>query len=261
MATETKPPAWRADVPVPDAIALLIERVRTAIGAMNAAPPMDGGGTYEQRRAHAAAQHLEFEIAPLVGDELDAAAIVQAIADAAVAQFIRAIAPLTSGRQTMPLNSSRRCLPGERVQIVARPQAALHVERIIIPDAVAANFMIHDIRVGNNSQLSQAGPLPADAFAASVVDAIDTFVDFEAIQTSMDFTVVVEYVGGNREGEVFNAAMLGTVDAAIVPDQHVRDQLLLAAKRQRQRDGQQMTAEQQSALLGAWQQIVGTGAV
>jgi hypothetical protein len=268
MATE-KTPAWRADVPVPEQLVLLIERVRTAIGAMNSAPPMDGGGTYEQRRGHAAAQHLEFEIAPLVGEEtLDAAAIVQAIADAAVAQFIQAVAPVQRlGRQSMPLNSGEtRIRPGQRAEIVSRPQqAALNVERILIPDAIATDFLIHDIRIGGQAQFAQEGALPGDMFATT---AVETFVSFETIQIAMDFVIEVEYVGTNPEGEVFNAVVFGTAEINVTPDQLVREQLLLAANRQAQRDKASApvgvgapvpigTPAERNALLGAWRDIVG----
>lgn len=264
MAIETK--LWRADVPVPEQLALLVERVRTAIGAMNSAPPMDGGGTYEQRRAHAAAQHLEFEIAPLAGEEaLDAAAIVQMIADAAVRQFILTVAPdQRTIRQPLPLNSQGACLPGQRVEIVARPQSiAMRPERIVISQN-AADFLIHDIRVGNRSQLAQEGVLPGDVFAA---EAVDTFVAFETIQTAMDFTIIVEYVGTNPEGEVFNAVVFGVSVEEATPEQIVNQELLLAANRQARRNrpapapvpvpAPPTTPDEMNALLGAWREIVG----
>lgn len=91
--------------------------------------------------------------------------------------------------------------------ITARPQnVAYRPERIIL-GGTPANWTINDIKVGNRSQLSQAGELPGEAFANT---AIDTFVSMETVQTAMDFVMQVTFIGTNSAGEQFKAAVFGT---------------------------------------------------
>lgn len=80
-----------------------------------------------------------------------------------------------------------------RVQMVVRwrPDRTLFIavspRHFVLDDP---RFDVHDIRVGNRSQLAQPGALPGELFSSS---AIGSFVSFDTLQTAMDFDVVVAY--------------------------------------------------------------------
>lgn len=90
----------------------------------------------------------------------------------------------------------------------ARPQVvAMRVEEIEIlgkPD----DWFIADIQVGARSQFPQAGPpLPGRLFTPG--GTCHRFVT-ETIQTAMDFTMLVHYVGDDPKGGLFEAVAMGT---------------------------------------------------
>jgi hypothetical protein len=113
--------------------------------------------------------------------------------------------PARADRILLPMSSAGNVTSS--ATITARPQnVAYRPERIVL-GGTPANWLINDIKVGNRSQLSQAGELPGEAFANT---AIDTFVSFETVQTAMDFVVQVTFIGTNSAGEQFKAAVFGT---------------------------------------------------
>jgi len=113
--------------------------------------------------------------------------------------------PARADRILLPMSSAGNVTGS--ATITARPQnVAYRPERIIV-GGTPSNWTINDIKVGNRSQLSQAGELPGEAFANT---AIDTFVSFETVQTAMDFVVQVTFIGTASAGEQFKAAVFGT---------------------------------------------------
>jgi hypothetical protein len=113
--------------------------------------------------------------------------------------------PGRADRILLPMSSSG--LVTASATITARPQnVAYRPERIII-GGTPADWTINDIKVGNRSQLSQAGELPGEAFANT---AIDTFVSMETVQTAMDFVMQVTFIGTASAGAQFKAAVFGT---------------------------------------------------
>lgn len=113
--------------------------------------------------------------------------------------------PGRADRILLPMSSSGNVTGS--ATITARPQnVAYRPERIVL-GGTPANWTINDIKVGNRSQLSQAGELPGEAFAAT---AIDTFVSMETVQTAMDFVIQVTFIGTASAGEQFKAAVFGT---------------------------------------------------
>ncbi len=113
--------------------------------------------------------------------------------------------PGRADRILLPMSSSGNVTAS--ATITARPQnVAYRPERIIV-GGTPSNWTINDIKVGNRSQLSQAGELPGEAFANT---AIDTFVSFETVQTAMDFVMQVTFIGTASLGEQFKAAVFGT---------------------------------------------------
>lgn len=90
-----------------------------------------------------------------------------------------------------------------------RPQtSAMRVEEIEIlsnPD----KWMVADIQVGNRSQFPQAG-LPLSGRLFTPGGTCYRFVT-ETIQTAMDFTLLLHYVGDDPEGEIFEAVAMGSM--------------------------------------------------
>lgn len=98
-------------------------------------------------------------------------------------------------------------ITGKPTPVIVRPQTiALRVEEIEIlgnPD----EWMIADVQVGMRSQFPQSGPpLPGRLFTPD--GTCYRFVT-ETIQTAMDFTMLVHYVGDDPEGRIFRAVAMG----------------------------------------------------
>jgi hypothetical protein len=99
-------------------------------------------------------------------------------------------------------------ITGKPTPLSVRPQTtAMRVEEFEIlgnPE----DWMIADVQVGNRSQFPQAGPpLPGRLFTPS--GTCYRFVT-ETIQTAMDFTLLVHYVGPKAEGDIFEAVAMGS---------------------------------------------------
>jgi hypothetical protein len=69
-------------------------------------------------------------------------------------------------------------------------------------------WMIADVQVGARSQFPHAGPpLPGRLFKPG--GTCHHFVT-ETLQTAMDFTLLVHYVGPEAEGSIFEAVAMGS---------------------------------------------------
>ena len=128
------------------------------------------------------------------------------------AAVVNAPMPTQANRDILPMSTGVPILPTQSAQITGRPQTLVFkIGRFVISNAGtaggAADWIVNDIKIGNRSQFVQSGDVPGDLFA---VNAIDTFVRFEAAQTAMDVVVVVTYIGLNESGAPFFGAMVGT---------------------------------------------------
>jgi hypothetical protein len=75
-------------------------------------------------------------------------------------------------------------------------------------DGDRSRWMVHDIKVGNRSQfVDRRGPARGTEFGSG---GILEHLRLETVQNAMDLVVIVEYVGTEPEGEVFEATMVGT---------------------------------------------------
>jgi hypothetical protein len=102
--------------------------------------------------------------------------------------------PLPLGSQTIGA--------GATVNVIGRPQIPFRVERLVTTGV--AGLLIDDVRVGNKSQLPQAGALPNEIFGFTAV-AVALMGDTAA--PAMDVTVVVRNPTGG--GLVFAGAIIG----------------------------------------------------
>ncbi len=112
----------------------------------------------------------------------------------------------------LPLSSTHRVRPGDVAQVSVRPTSPVRPSRLIIGGDVGA-WVVRDIRVGNMSQIAQSGDIPGEIFSSA---AIDTFVNFQTVQTAMDFSLMVSYVGADPEGGMFVGALLAQSTATMV---------------------------------------------
>jgi hypothetical protein len=146
---------------------------------------------------------------PMVGADLPPPGEFPFPARAAV---VSAPMPTQANRDILPMSTGVPILPTQSAQITGRPQTLVFkIGRFVISNAGtsggAADWIVNDIKIGNRSQFVQSGDVPGDLFA---VNAIDTFVRFEAAQMGMDVVVVVTYIGLNESGAPFFGAMVGT---------------------------------------------------
>ncbi len=112
------------------------------------------------------------------------------------------------GRGVLPMSASdgARVPKDQSIEITARAQVtAFKPTRLII--ANAQDWLVNDIKIGNRSQLgSGSGPIPGEMFAASMSDSM---ISFDTAQSAMDVVIVATYIGDDKAGGAFYAAMLG----------------------------------------------------
>jgi len=99
-------------------------------------------------------------------------------------------------------------LTGRPTPVRVRPQSvAMRVEEIEIL-GTPEHWMIADVQVGQRSQFPSAGPpTPGRLFVPG--GTCHKFVT-ESIQTAMDFTILVHYVGPDADGAIFEAVAMGS---------------------------------------------------
>jgi hypothetical protein len=112
--------------------------------------------------------------------------------------------PSGNDRLMLPMMSNFNVLPDVPVTVTARPRVAFTPSWLILRNP--RNWVIHDVRIGNQSQFAQSGDIPGDEFHSG---AIDSFVRFETAQPWMDVSVVASYVGTVAEGEPLHVTMVG----------------------------------------------------
>jgi hypothetical protein len=88
--------------------------------------------------------------------------------------------------------------------ITQRPQVRMQPSRIIIPSAIGGSFLVNDIKIGKNSQLTASSTLPAAVFAEN---AVGTALSMDPCDVAMDITLSVTNISGGAVR--FNGAMIG----------------------------------------------------
>lgn len=98
---------------------------------------------------------------------------------------------------------------GDVREVVVRPQTSAFRPEDLAIHGDRSRWMVHDILVGNRSQFVGRGG-GAAAGTEFGPGGICEKLRMETCQTAMDLKVVVEYVGPETDGEVFEATMVGT---------------------------------------------------
>jgi len=75
-------------------------------------------------------------------------------------------------------------------------------------DVTRVPWSIEDISIGDASQLATSGAIPGDLFAAT---ALDNYMMLDAAREGQPIRIVVRYTGDDPGGEMFHAALIGTV--------------------------------------------------
>lgn len=120
------------------------------------------------------------------------------------AAIVREKPPTESREYPMGFDTVGTVAAGANVQIISRPQVTFRPERLVVGGAIAASFLINDIKVGKNSQLTNSAALPGDAFAPT---AFGVRLRMDTAQISMD--VVLDVTNISAAPLRFNAALFG----------------------------------------------------
>lgn len=146
-----------------------------------------------------------FNRRPAVRRSSPRTATVAPLAGRSSGSLIKRQSPTKSRRTILPIESTVAIAAGATATVTARPQdIAFKPERLIIPSTLAPDFLIVDIKVGNRSQFTQSGNVPGEAF---LPNAEDSMVDFDTLQTSQDFIMIVQNISG--AARTFRAALFG----------------------------------------------------
>lgn len=94
---------------------------------------------------------------------------------------------------------------GASASATQRPQVVFRPSRIVVPTAVAPNFTIDDIKIGNKSQLVSNGSIPAEAFEQN---AFGVQMRMDTCGISQDF--ILDVTNQTAGAEDFRAAAYGT---------------------------------------------------
>lgn len=93
---------------------------------------------------------------------------------------------------------------GGTAEVTIQPQRLFKTRRMIFPSAVADNFRLTDIKVGQQSQFAAAGDVPAGCFSEVTVDG---YVDFDTADIGNLISFDVTNVGAAAAD--FQGVLLG----------------------------------------------------
>lgn len=77
--------------------------------------------------------------------------------------------PSKARTSTLGFDSAANIAADATTTQTTRPQVTFRLERLVIPQAIAPNFLITDVRVGKNSQFLNGNAVPGEVFASNAV--------------------------------------------------------------------------------------------
>lgn len=95
--------------------------------------------------------------------------------------------PRTKIEVQLPLTEKLR--GRERRWVSALPQCLFKAKKFLIDDRMGEKFLVHDIRIGRDSQFAAAGPVPLAVFAGRGAE-----MNFPTCQVGQVFEMLVENV-------------------------------------------------------------------
>jgi hypothetical protein len=98
-----------------------------------------------------------------------AASQAMAIKQAAESTLVKSEPPTRANEYPVGFDSSTTVAAAASTNITSRPQRVFRPERLVIPSAIAPQFLITDFKVGNSSQFLNSVAIPAEVFDARAV--------------------------------------------------------------------------------------------
>lgn len=95
--------------------------------------------------------------------------------------------------------------PGLGFPVEAWPQTLFRGERLVVPSAIAEDFVLNDIIVGKDSQKVAPDPLPAEVFTEV---GVDVNLNLDTAQPGVIITLNVTNI--DTDPHRFRAALIGT---------------------------------------------------
>lgn len=118
------------------------------------------------------------------------------------------------GRAILLISSGVNLTRAQSARIATRSSALAFLPERILLGGDASDWLIHDILVGERSQIRvlqsdgfDPPGIPGEVFGHGVIDGT---LEFETVQTAQALTFVVSYVGAASAGAPFCCAVLGT---------------------------------------------------
>lgn len=129
------------------------------------------------------------------------------IADEELARLVQGSGELSSHDEENILGFPTVDVPAfSVVTLVTRPNWVFRPNRLIIPEKVAASFMVLDLKVGKDSQLMSAHPVAAVVFGEHDKNPR---MRMDTLQMSMDAIIVVRNI--TPATQTFTACLIGRV--------------------------------------------------
>ena len=119
--------------------------------------------------------------------------------------------PPTRDRETVLGFSLSVAASGTADVIIAPQRKLFRGERLVFDTAAAANFLILDIVVGNNSQKASSGAIPASVYA---VNAIGVRMAFDPCELGKQITLTVQNTDAGAAHTALGAIIGRAVDLA-----------------------------------------------
>lgn len=93
---------------------------------------------------------------------------------------------------------------GSPGSVTRRPQTPIKVQRLVVPSAIAALFVITDIKVGKDSQLVGSDPIPAEVFSPNAVA-----VELGGDTANVGHDVTIAFANISGAAAQFRAVIIG----------------------------------------------------
>lgn len=119
-------------------------------------------------------------------------------------QTLRTRAPSRAREQMLGFDSVATIAAAATASITSRPQVTFRPDRLVVAGAVAASFLINDLKIGKNSQLLAGVAVPAEAFGQT---AFGVRLKMDTAQVSQDIILNVTNISAGALR--FNAVMIG----------------------------------------------------
>jgi len=109
--------------------------------------------------------------------------------------------------RTLPIgfDSVSNVAAGASAIITQRPQVRMQPSRLVIPSSIAGFFLVNDLKIGKNSQLTASSTLPAAMFAEN---GVGVALAMDAADIAQDITLSVTNI--DAAAHRFNAGLIGT---------------------------------------------------